>query len=99
MNTPDFLMPLSLFLIGIWGIFVVRKNIILILISLELLFLSGTLNFIFFSIYLDDLIGQIFALCIISVTGAESALALSILVSFFRLRGDISIDVISNLKG
>jgi NADH-quinone oxidoreductase subunit K len=80
-------------------LFVVRKNLILILISIELLLLSVSLNFIFFSKYLDDILGQITALIILSVAGSESALGLALLVSFYRLRSDISLDLINNLKG
>jgi NADH-quinone oxidoreductase subunit K len=93
------LFSFSLFIISLWGLFVVRKNLILILISIELLLLSVSLNFIFFSKYFDDIIGQITALIILSVAGAESALGLALLVSFYRLRSDISLDLINSLKG
>lgn len=90
---------LCLFIISLWGLFVVRKSLILILISLELLLLSVSLNFIFFSKHLDDIFGQIIALFILAVAGSESALGLALLISFYRLRSDISLDLISNLKG
>jgi len=90
---------LSLFIISLWGIFVIRKNLIVIFIAFELMALSISLMFIFFSLYLDDILGQLFALLIISVIGAESAIGLSLLLSLYRLRSDISLDVISNLKG
>lgn len=94
-----FLLNLLLFIIGIWGIFVTRKNFIIILMSIEIMLLSINLNFIFFSLYLDDLIGQIFSLYILTVAAAESAIGLAILVVYYRLRGIISIDHISLLKG
>jgi NADH-quinone oxidoreductase subunit K len=76
-----------------------RKHIIIILISLELLLLSININFIVFSIFLDDFFGQVFALIILGVAAAESALGLAILIIYYRLRGSISIDVLSLLKG
>lgn len=76
-----------------------RKNFIIILMSIEMMLLSINLNFIFFSIYLDDLIGQLFALYILTVAAAESAIGLAILVVYYRLRGIIAIDNISTLKG
>jgi len=90
---------LALFIASIWGIIVIRKNLISILIAIELLFLSASLNFIFFSVMLDDILGQVFALLILSVAGAESAIGLAIVVIFYRLKADISIDMISSLKG
>jgi len=90
---------LALFIASIWGIVVIRKNLISILIAIELLLLSASLNFIFFSVMLDDILGQVFALLILSVAGAESAIGLAIVVIFYRLKADISIDMISSLKG
>ena len=90
---------LLLFLLGLWGIFAVRRNIILVLISLELILLAVNFNFIVFSVYLDDILGQIFALMVLTVAAAESAIGLAILVVFHRLRGAISIDHICSLKG
>lgn len=78
--------------------FLERKNIIIILISLELILLSANINFVFFSILLDDLLGQIFALLILTVGAAETAIGLAILIIYYRLRGGISIDLISSLK-
>lgn len=75
-----------------------RKHIIIILISLELLLLSININFVIFSIFLDDFFGQIFALIILGVAAAESALGLAILIIYFRLRGSISIFVLNLLK-
>lgn len=76
-----------------------RKNFLVILMSIEIMLLAVNLNFIFFSIYLDDLIGQIFALYILTVAAAESAIGLAILVVYYRLRGIIAVDNISSLKG
>lgn len=90
---------LLLFLIGMIGIFATRKNIILILICVELMLLSINLNFIVFSVYLDDLIGQIFSLFVLTVAAAESAIGLAILVVYYRLKGVILIDKINSLKG
>lgn len=94
-----FLLNFLLFWIGIWGIFVTRKNFIIILMSIEIMLLSVNLNFIFFSVYLDDLMGQIFSLYILTVAAAESAIGLAILVVYYRLKGIIAIDNISTLKG
>jgi len=90
---------LLLFLIGMIGIFATRKNIILILICVELMLLSINLNFIVFSVYLDDLVGQIFSLFVLTVAAAESAIGLAILVVYYRLKGVILIDKINSLKG
>jgi len=90
---------LLLFLIGMIGIFATRKNIILILICVELMLLSINLNFIVFSVYLDDLVGQVFSLFVLTVAAAESAIGLAILVVYYRLKGVILIDKINILKG
>lgn len=87
------------FLFGLWGIFVTRKNLIIILMSIELMLLSINLNLITFSCYLDDLMGQIFSLCILNVAAAEAAIGLAILIIYYRLRGIISIDFINFIKG
>jgi len=87
------------FLFGLWGIFVTRKNLIIILMSVELMLLSINLNLITFSCYLDDLMGQIFSLCILNVAAAEAAIGLAILIIYYRLRGIISIDFINSIKG
>jgi len=93
------ILVLLLFLIGIIGIFVTRKNIILVFMCIELILLSVNLNFIIFSIYLDDVIGQIFAIFVLTVAAAESAIGLAILVVFYRIRGIILINYINKLKG
>jgi len=89
---------ISLFLIGTFGMFLSRKHVIIILISLELILLSTNINFVIFSVFLDDLLGQIYALLVLTVAAAESALGLAILIVYYRLRGGISIDLISLLK-
>jgi NADH-ubiquinone oxidoreductase chain 4L len=82
---------LFLFMTGIYGIILNRKNYILMLISLEILLLAVTLLIITQSIYNDDILGQIYGLYIIAIAGAESAIGLSILVAFYRLRGSIAL--------
>jgi len=93
------LFSLSLFCVGVWGLFLNRKNIILMLMSIELLLLSVNLNFIFFSVRLDDLAGQIFSLFILTVAAAESAIGLAILVILYNVRFTISVENINILKG
>jgi NADH-quinone oxidoreductase subunit K len=89
-----------LFIIGLWGIFLTRKNLILILISIELMLLSINMNFIIFSTECDQhLLGQIFVLFILTVAAAESAIGLAIVVVYYRLRGLLAIDMISAMKG
>ena len=88
-----------LFLLGIWGIFLNRKNIIVMLMSIELMLLAVNLNFLMFSVYLDDLIGQLFALLILTVAAAESAIGLALLVVYYRIRGTIAVEFINLLKG
>lgn len=78
------LLSISLFIIGISGILLSRKNTILIIMCLELLLLSCNLNYILFSIYLDDIIGQIFALLILSVGASESAIGLALIITYYR---------------
>jgi len=93
------LLSLILFIIGTCGMFLFRKHIINILISFELIILSLNLNFIVFSCYLDDLMGQIYSLFILTVAASESSIGLAIIIIFYRLRGGISIDLLSLLKG
>lgn len=92
------ILSISLLLIGTFGMFLSRKHVIVILISLELILLSINMNFVVFSIYLDDFLGQIYALLVLTVAAAESALGLAILIVYYRLRGGISIDLINLLK-
>ena len=89
----------ALFTLGVMGIFINRKNVIVILMSIELILLSVNINFVAFSAYLNDLSGQVFSLFILTVAAAEAAIGLAILVSFFRSRGSIAIEDISCLKG
>ncbi len=93
------LVPMILFMVGLSGIFLNRKNLIIILMSIELVLLAVNMNFVIFSVYLDDLIGQMFALLILTVAAAESAIGLAILVIYYRARGTIAIEKIHLLKG
>lgn len=86
-----FIFTFFLFCLGLFGIILNRQNIIIILMSIELLLLSINLNFIYFSILIDDIIGQIFSLLILAVAAAESAIGLAILIVFFKLSKNISI--------
>ncbi len=99
MITFEIMNFLILFLIGILGIFLIKKNIIIILMSIELMLLAININFIVFSIYLNDLTGQIFSLFILTVAAAESAIGLAILVIYYRIKGIISINFINSIKG
>lgn len=78
-------------IIGLFGILYNRYNILLLLISLELIFLGLNLNFLYFSLYINDIIGQLASLFILTVVGAESAIGLAILIAYFRVRGSIKI--------
>ena len=88
-----------LFTLGVLGIFINRKNIIVILMSVELILLSVNLNFVAFSSFLGDLVGQIFAMLILTVAAAEAAIGLAILVAFFRNRGSIAVEDVNMMKG
>ena len=88
-----------LFILGIWGIFLNRKNIVIMLMSIELMLLAVNLNFIIFSVYLDDILGQVFSIFILTVAAAESAIGLSILVICSRIKGTLAIDFINLMKG
>jgi len=92
-------LSLFIFCVGVMGLFITRKHIILLLLSIELIFLSINYNFLVFSVFLDDILGQYYALCILTIAAAESAIGLAILVIFYRLRGGISLDLINLLKG
>jgi len=93
------LMSIILFLIGVLGIFLIKKNIIIILMSIELMLLAININFIVFSVYLNDLTGQLLALFVLTVAAAESAIGLAILVVYYRIKGIISINFINSIKG
>ena len=88
-----------LFLVGVFGIFLNRKNIIIILMSIELILLSVNINFVSFSYFLNDLTGQIFTLFILTVAAAEAAIGLAILVCFFRNKGSIAVEDVNVMKG
>ena len=88
-----------LFTIGVFGIFVNRKNIIVILMSVELILLAVNINLVAFSAYLGNVVGQIFAMFVLTVAAAEAAVGLAILVTFFRNRGDIAVDEANMMKG
>ena len=89
----------ALFTIGVFGIFLNRKNIIIILMSIELILLAVNINFVAFSSYLNDLVGQVFALFVLTVAAAESAIGLAILVVYFRNRGTIAVEDVNQMKG
>jgi NADH-quinone oxidoreductase subunit K len=88
-----------LFTIGVAGIIINRKNIIIILMSVELILLSVNINLVAFSTTFDDLTGQVFALFILTVAAAEAAIGLAILVAYYRNRGSIAVEDINALKG
>jgi NADH-quinone oxidoreductase subunit K len=89
----------ALFTIGVFGIFVNRKNIIVILMSVELILLAVNINFVAFSVFLGDLVGQLFALFVLTVAAAEAAVGLAILVVYFRNRGSIAVEDLNLMKG
>ena len=88
-----------LFVIGIFGLFLNRKNIIILLMSIELILLSVNINFVAFSSYMGDMAGQVFTLFILTVASAEAAIGLAILVVFFRNRGTIDVEDVNVMKG
>ena len=88
-----------LFTIGVFGIFVNRKNVIVILMSIELILLAVNINFVAFSAYLHDMVGQVFAMFVLAVAAGESAIGLAILVIYFRGRGTIAVDDVNRMKG
>ncbi|RYY25089.1 MAG: NADH-quinone oxidoreductase subunit NuoK [Sphingomonadales bacterium] len=88
-----------LFTLGVLGIFMNRKNLIVILMAIELILLSVNLNFVAFSAALGDLVGQVFAMFVLTVAAGEAAIGLAILVIYFRGRGTISVDDVNRMKG
>ena len=88
-----------LFTLGIFGIFLNRKTVIIILMSVELMLLAVNINLIAFSAYLNDMVGQVFAMFVLTVAAAEAAIGLAILVVYFRNRGSIAVEDISSMKG
>ncbi len=89
----------TLFVIGIFGIFLNRKNVIILLMSIELMLLAVNINLVAFSAYLQDLTGQVFTLFVLTVAAAEAAIGLAILVVYFRNRGTIAVEDINLMKG
>jgi len=88
-----------IFTIGLFGVFMNRKNVISILMSIELILISINLNFVTFSTYLRDMTGQIFTMLILAIAAAETAVGLAILVSYYRNKGNINVEEIDELKG
>ncbi len=88
-----------LFTLGVFGIFLNRKNVIIILMSVELMLLAVNINFVAFSSFLNEMSGQVFTMFVLTVAAAEAAIGLAILVIFFRNRGSIAVEDISTLKG
>ena len=88
-----------LFTLGIFGIFLNRKNVIIILMSIELMLLAVNINLIAFSTHMHDLVGQVFALFVLTVAAAEAAIGLAILVVYFRNRGSIAVEDVNLMKG
>jgi len=88
-----------LFTLGVLGIFINRKNLIVILMAIELILLAVNLNFVAFSAALHDLVGQVFAMFVLTVAAGEAAIGLAILVIYFRGRGTISVDDVNRMKG
>ncbi|MEN8721552.1 MAG: NADH-quinone oxidoreductase subunit NuoK [Alphaproteobacteria bacterium] len=88
-----------LFTLGVFGIFLNRKNVIIILMSIELMLLSVNINLVAFSVFLQDMVGQIFAMLVLTVAAGEAAIGLAILVVYFRNRGSIEVEDINMMKG
>ncbi len=88
-----------IFTVGVFGIFLNRKNMIVILMSIELMLLAVNINFVAFSVFLHDLAGQVFTMFVLTVAAAEAAIGLAILVTFFRTKGTIAVEDISEMKG
>ncbi len=88
-----------LFMLGIFGIFLNRRNVIIILMSIELMLLAVNINFVAFSTFHRDLTGQVFAMFVLTVAAAEAAIGLAILVVYFRNRGSIAVEDINLMKG
>ena len=88
-----------LFTLGVFGIFLNRKNVVIILMSIELMLLAVNINFVAFSVYLNDMAGQVFAMLVLTVAAAEAAIGLAILVVYFRNRGSIAVEDVNVMKG
>ena len=89
----------TLFVIGIFGLFLNRKNVIILLMSIELMLLAVNINFVAFSSFLNAMVGQVFTLCVLTVAAAAAAIGLAILVCFFRNRGTIDVEDVNVMKG
>ena len=88
-----------LFTIGIFGIFLNRRNVIIILMSIELILLAVNVNLVAFSVFLGDIVGQVYALIVLTVAAAEAAIGLAILVAYFRNRGSIAVEDVNLMRG
>ena len=88
-----------LFTLGVFGIFLNRKNVIVILMSVELILLAVNINFVAFSTHLNDIVGQVFALIVLTVAAAEAAIGLAVLVVFYRNRGSIAVEDVNMMRG
>src|SRR4029079_18023841 len=88
-----------LFVLGVFGIFLNRKNVIVILMAIELILLAVNINLVAFSVFLHNMVGQVFAMFVLTVAAAEAAIGLAILVIYFRGRGSIAVDDINQMKG
>jgi NADH-quinone oxidoreductase subunit K len=95
----DLIVAAALVTIGVFGIFVNRKNVIIILMSIELVLLSVNINLVAFSAFLQNIQGQVFAMMVLTVAAAEAAVGLAILVTYFRNRGDIAVEDINQMRG
>ena len=91
--------PFFIFFIGFIGIFTNKKNVLLIIICIELMLLAANFNFLIFSYCIDDILGQIFAIFVLTVAAAESSIGLAILVCYYRVHGTISVEFVNYLKG
>ena len=89
----------ALFVLGVFGIFLNRKNVIVILMAIELILLAVNINLVAFSAYLGDVVGQVMAMFVLTVAAAEAAIGLAILVIFFRRRGSIAVDDVNRMHG
>ena len=94
-----FFLAIALFFIGIFGLVMNRKNLLTVIICIELILLSLNLNLLLSAFYLDDILGEIFVVTILTVASAESSIGLAILIIYYRLRGTIAIEFINHLKG
>jgi NADH-quinone oxidoreductase subunit K len=94
-----FFVTFGIFFIGLFGVFINRKNLLTIIICIELILLSINLNFLFSAFYLDDILGEIFVIMVLTVAAAESSIGLAVLIVYYRLQGTIAIEHINCLKG